>query len=600
MNSSAETRPGHDTDTAILKEQVDLVYRQGLAAGVLSMINATVLVAALLDAVAAERLIAWYLLLGLVVAARSLLVHRYRARPPQARDPRRWRDLYAVGAAINGLCWGLAGTWLFPGASPMHQAIVLILVAGIVAGAVTFHAAVLRIHLAFSVPALLPIAVWMFFQESGAHAFVGFIILVFLASMALSMRRMHMTIMESLRLRYENADLIHDLARSKRELQEANRRLQGEIAEHTRTENELRDSYQFLQRIMDNTTNAIYVLDPQGRFVHMNHLTTDLTGYAREELMDRPFGLLFAEEAATDIRRQIERVAGRGEAVTHHEAELLRRDGERRSVCFNLAPLYDGDRINALVGTAEDITERKKIERLKSEFLSTVSHELRTPLTSIRGSLGLLHGSAHSLSSEQLRPLVEIAYKNTDRLIKLINDLLDIQKLEAGEMRFSFDVHEVDALIRHALAANAGLGEEYEVSFDLKQGLPGVRVEVDLDRFAQVLTNLLSNACKFSPPGERVEIEPSLREAGCTVRIAVTDHGPGIPPEFRDRVFHRFAQADSSTTRRKGGTGLGLSIAKGMIERMGGRIGFRSVEGAGTTFYVDLPAAGEAGPEAGA
>lgn len=243
-----------------------------------------------------------------------------------------------------------------------------------------------------------------------------------------------------------------------------------------------------------------------------------------------------------------------------------------------------GDEVLAIV---RDISERKKVERLKNEFVSTVSHELRTPLTSIRGSLGLIIGGIAGELPTEAQELVDIAYKNTERLILLINDILDIEKIESGKMSFALRPVELMPLIEQAIATNQAYAEQFNVNLKLTATLPDVEVNVDSQRLIQVLTNLLSNAAKFSPSGETVEV--SVSQQNHKIRISVKDRGTGIPEAFRDRIFQKFAQADSSDARQKGGTGLGLSIAKAIIERLDGQIGFETVANVGTTFYCDLP-----------
>lgn len=242
------------------------------------------------------------------------------------------------------------------------------------------------------------------------------------------------------------------------------------------------------------------------------------------------------------------------------------------------------DEVLAIV---RDISERKKVERLKNEFVSTVSHELRTPLTSIRGSLGLIIGGIAGELPTEAQELVDIAYKNTERLILLINDILDIEKIESGKMSFALRPIELMPLVEQAIAANQAYAEQFNVNLKLTATLLDVEVNVDSQRLIQVLTNLLSNAAKFSPPGGTVEV--SITQRNHLVRISVKDRGAGIPEAFRDRLFQKFAQADSSDARQKGGTGLGLSIAKAIIERLNGQIGYESETNVGTTFYCDLP-----------
>ena len=234
-------------------------------------------------------------------------------------------------------------------------------------------------------------------------------------------------------------------------------------------------------------------------------------------------------------------------------------------------------------------TERKRLDRLKDEFVSTVSHELRTPLTSITGSLGLLIGKAVGVLSEPAARLLEIAHNNSQRLVRLVNDILDIEKLESGHAVFDFRKIEVRALVEQTVESMRGYAGAHGVKVRVEAAVAVDAVRADTDRLAQVVTNLLSNAIKFSPPDGEVVIAVGKEVKGDVVRITVRDHGPGISADFRPRIFERFAQADATNARRKGGTGLGLSISKQIIDRLGGDIGFADAPGGGTIFYVELP-----------
>jgi signal transduction histidine kinase len=234
-------------------------------------------------------------------------------------------------------------------------------------------------------------------------------------------------------------------------------------------------------------------------------------------------------------------------------------------------------------------TERKRLDRLKDEFVSTVSHELRTPLTSIIGSLGLLMGKAAGILSEPAARLLEIAHNNSQRLVLLVNDILDIEKLESGQAVFDFRKIEVRSLVEQAVESIRGYAEDHRVKVRIDAAVAVDDIRADIDRLAQVVTNLLSNAIKFSPPDGEVVIAVEKEAEVNAVRISVRDRGPGIPVDFKSRIFERFAQADATNARRKGGTGLGLSIAKQIIDRLGGEIGVADAPGGGTIFYIELP-----------
>ncbi|MCQ4260767.1 hybrid sensor histidine kinase/response regulator [Stutzerimonas stutzeri] len=238
-------------------------------------------------------------------------------------------------------------------------------------------------------------------------------------------------------------------------------------------------------------------------------------------------------------------------------------------------------------GTSMDLTEHKRIEQMKDEFVSTVSHELRTPLTSITGALGLITAGALGEAPPAIQQMLEIAHRNSLRLGYLINDLLDMEKITAGKMTFDMREHSLRRLLEEALTSNQAFASHYGVNCVLREPA-NVNVWVDGLRLQQVLTNFLSNAIKYTPEGGEVTLHCSRPDAN-HVRISVTDQGPGIPATFQTRVFEKFAQADASDSRQKGGTGLGLAITKEFIERMGGRVGFDTAEGQGTTFWCELP-----------
>jgi CheY-like chemotaxis protein len=224
---------------------------------------------------------------------------------------------------------------------------------------------------------------------------------------------------------------------------------------------------------------------------------------------------------------------------------------------------------------------------MRTDFVSTVSHELRTPLTSISGSLGLLQSGVMGALPDKATEMVRIAYNNSGRLVRIVNDILDIGKLEAGRLELRVQRMPLADLLRQSIEANLSYAEKCGVRFLLDEQAANDPVLVDPDRFMQVLANLLSNAAKFSPPGADVLIR--ARTGAAKMRVEVEDHGPGIPETFQARVFEKFAQADASTTRPFEGTGLGLSIARKLIEAMGGTIGFTTQVGQGTIFHLELP-----------
>ncbi len=356
------------------------------------------------------------------------------------------------------------------------------------------------------------------------------------------------------------------------------------IAVHKANENALR-----LRQITDAVPALIAYLDHDQRFRFHNRAYRDVFGLSDQQIDGQRLVDVLGEAGYAIAQERVAKVLG-GEKA-HYERQWLTPDGQRRQYAMDYFPRFgEGPRSQEVIGffsLGTDITELKRIDRMKTEFVSTVSHELRTPLTSIRGSLGLIAGGVAGTIPEPVRNLVGIAKSNCERLIRLINDLLDSEKIESGKMRLELQSVDVRPLIQQALAANEGFAAQHQVSLVLQALDDSVFVRVDADRLTQVVTNLVSNAAKFSPAEGTVEVRVKRQDS--RVRVEVVDHGPGIPEEFRGRIFQKFSQADASDMRQKSGTGLGLNISRALVEKMGGTIGFHSEAGAGSTFYFELP-----------
>jgi signal transduction histidine kinase len=278
-----------------------------------------------------------------------------------------------------------------------------------------------------------------------------------------------------------------------------------------------------------------------------------------------------------------------GHRVVGREVLVERPDARIVPLIINAAPLHgaNGELLGAVAGF-QDITHMVEVARLKDEFVSTVSHELRTPLTSIKGSLQLVLADPASVPDAEYQELLTVGLTNTERLIRLINDILDISKIEAGRLMLKRSAVPPAELVRQSIAAIAQAPAGVRITASVSDPLPDVYG--DPDRLLQALLNLLSNALKFAPPATAVEVAVA-RDGDHFVRFSVTDHGPGIPADKMSRLFQRFQQLDASTTRRIPGTGLGLAITKALVEEHGGRIEVTSVEGAGSTFSFIIPVA---------
>ncbi|MBI3563485.1 MAG: PAS domain S-box protein [Gammaproteobacteria bacterium] len=365
-----------------------------------------------------------------------------------------------------------------------------------------------------------------------------------------------------------------------------------DITDRRRTAESLAQAEERARLLLESAGEGIYGLDLDGKTTFVNPAAARMLGYRTNELINifihalahhtRKDGTLYDYETSP-----IHAAITQGVIQRVYNEVMWRRDGSSFPAEYTVTPIRKNSRISGAVVIFNDITERRRIEQIKNEFISTVSHELRTPLTSIRGSLGLLVGGAGGLLPTQAKTLVNIANKNTERLLLLINDILDMEKIESGKMVFHYKLLNLRQFIDTAVQANQAYGEQFAVRFTVTQCPEDVSIYADEDRLLQVMNNLLSNAAKFSPRGGNVDISAVKRAH--KVRIAVTDSGKGIPQVFHKDMFKKFAQADASDTRQLGGTGLGLSISKAIIDQHGGLIDFISRENFGTTFFFDLP-----------
>jgi PAS domain S-box-containing protein len=348
---------------------------------------------------------------------------------------------------------------------------------------------------------------------------------------------------------------------------------------------------ELLRQLMEGIPDAIFFKDLDRRYMHLNDAERQVLAVASEEdVIGRTADHFISPERARRRREVEERVLATGQPAVDCIEKMVAADGACRWVSATEAPIRDHHgTIVGLVGIARDITERKRQEQLKDEFVATVSHELRTPLTSIAGTIGMLTSEAVGVLPEPARRLIDIAHRNCQRLARIVNDILDMEKIEAGEMRFDVRPIELRALIEQTIESLQGFARHHGASVRLDDAAPRVEALADPDRLGQVMANLLSNALKFSPPGGEVVVSVgSDRDAA---RISVRDHGPGIPDDYKHRIFEKFVQVDATDARKKGGTGLGLSIARQIVVNLGGRIDIEDAPDGGTTFHVTLPIA---------
>lgn len=547
-------------------EQLRIVYQALPLSLSGSALAGVVLVSALWQVIPRQALLIWLMLFGLVILYRSVIYLGFQRS--QHKQAPHWAGLFNGGVFLAGCAWGGVSLWLFPHDSVHYQIFIVFSISGVIAAAAVSLSAQWRTFLLFMVPALLPLVARLSLIPSGINLAVSIGTLIFMTFMVINARHGYRNIRQNIFLRQGSLENKRAMLASKFELEE---------------------SRQMLRWVLDTIPVSVFWKDTRGVYLGCNQMFATGVGLAR------PHEVIGKTDAQLPKTRRI--VMGQCDEKTviesntpllHQQQSIVPAEGKIRWLDCSIVPLTDVyGRVIGVLGASQDITEQKRMDEIKNEFISTVSHELRTPLTSIRGAIGLLLGIGPDKDSQQYADLLSIAHNNTERLLILIDDLLNIQKIESGDMDFNLEPVRLSPFLQQVVQDNLTLAGQYAVHFVIEQADADAVVKADPQRLTQVITNLLSNAAKFSRAGQTVELGITSDEHSSY--IYVQDHGVGIPSAFYARLFDRFTQWDASNTRQAGGTGLGLSIVKSIVERHGGRLRFESQEGVGTRFDIELP-----------
>jgi len=523
----------------------------------------------------------WWGLVSLVTIASSWLLVSYRRSRDKLAEADQWLRWLGLSALAIGTVWGFAGAVFFPAHTDEQQVFLAFLLAGVVAGGIPVYSGSWPIYALYAASALLPFAYVLATFGNRLFAELAALVPVFYAVNVAIAYRLTKVFSTGYRLRYAFRELTDDY-------RALNKRLGDQLQELQEASRQVEESGRKLTLFADRAPIAVIEIEPDGRIQRINPAAEVLFGYAPAELVGKAVETLVAAAARAEFTQQWRPVVESGTPLFAQLIRNLRRDGLEIVCEWTLTPLVNSEgRVLSVVAQGRDMSAQLEAERMKKEFTSTLSHELRTPLTSIIGSLQLVNSGTMGTLDEDVLELTVIAERNGQRLLDLINDLLDFEKIRSGKFDVVPEVIEIDELLRETLLLNRAFAERYKVQLVSSGSLPQLRIRADRKRLLQVLTNLISNAAKFSPQGQAVEVVVEmLRDR---VRVKVKDRGPGIPDDFHAKIFTRFSQADSAIARQKGGTGLGLAICKHLMELMNGKIEFEDRPGGGSIFWIELP-----------
>jgi PAS domain S-box-containing protein len=555
-------------DPALVRaDRVEQLYSQ-LPLGMVSTIAIGVISAVeLREGRFIELVIFWGGLLVLVVALHAMLYLGYRNDERKVQNTAQWLRWFGIGAFAAGAVWGFAAAVFFPSHADERQVFLAFLLAGVMSGGIPMYAASWPIFAAYAAAIALPFTYVLATFGNRLFAEIALLIPLFYGVSVAIAYRLNGVFLSGYRLR-------HAYQRQLVELEEARRQIEA--------------SGRKLALFAERSPIAVLELDENAVVREVNQAAELLFGYAADEFIGQSAKRIVLPHYHDDFDRDWAQVIAAKTPATGVIVRNPRRDGLTIVCEWTVTPLVNREgQLLSVIAQGRDVTAQREAERMKKEFTSTLSHELRTPLTSIIGSLQLINAGVLGDVPKDVMELTEVAERNGQRLLDLINDILDIEKIESGKLTLNPEIIRVDDLVRESMLLNKGFGDRFKVRFEPRGALSTREVNADRKRLLQVMTNLLSNAAKFSPEGEVVEI--TTEDSADGLRVGVHDRGPGIPEAFRARIFGRFNQADSTTSRQKGGTGLGLAICKRLIEMMHGHIGFDDRPGGGTTFWFELP-----------
>ena len=581
---TADARDGADPQR-VLADRVEQLYSQMPLGIVATLAVGGIATYELWDQRTRDLVLFWWGLVLLITAARAALYFGYRSSKDKLAEAAQWLRWLGISALANGVNWGFAGAVFFPSHTDEQQVFLAFLLAGIASAGIPTYAASWPMFAIYAGAIVLPFTYVLATFGNRLFTEIALLVPVFYLTNVGIAYRLNQVFYSGYRLRHAYNRLTEDYSA-------LNTQLEQQIQDLLEARLEVEASGRKLALFAERAPISVIELDPKSTILEMNPAAEHMLGYPAVELIGRnALQSLFPPDENTLTPAWWASFVADKAPVARVRARCLRRDGLEISCEFTLTPLVNdtGDLLSIIV-QCQDITQQLEAERLKKEFTSTLSHELRTPLTSIIGALQLVESGAAGEVNSDVADLASVAARNAQRLLDLINDILDIDKIESGKFTLEPEDISLDELVRESLVLNKSFAERFSVGLEVRGELGAALVHADRKRLMQVLTNLLSNAAKFSPAQTTVEVR--MQQASGAVRVEVRDRGPGIPESFRDRMFMRFAQADSTVTRQKGGTGLGLAISKRLVEMMDGRIGFEDRDGGGSTFYFELPLRG--------
>lgn len=585
-------------DARVLAEQVRVLYANARTGILATVINASIAYAIMLPVAPAPLFSLWFAFLLVVAAGRYADIALYRraaASPAKnvAGDEGvfavRWLRRFTLGALLSGSSWGVLGAWFLQTATVEYQVLITILMIGFAAGGIAFFSVRWQVYLAFMLPILLPFSLVLLFNMGNPYNYIGLMALLFIAILVPASRHLNKVMLGGILHQFASDALAAKVSKSNAELAARQVELQSEIGARIATQAAMIASNDRLQMHFQQNPLAVIEWDAGLRITDWNPAAQKIFGYTAEQMIGRDgIDHIVAANSRNQARALWGSILRKKTTAPRFIFSNLRENGTTITCEWFVTPLIDTrGEVVSIVGLAEDISRHAELERMKNEFISTVNHELRTPLTSIMGTLSLLKEEVVGKLTPAQKKLLAIASDNSEQLQQLLGNMLDLESVGSNKMTLNLGDIGAQALLETAVIKAGSIVKHLHGRCEILPDADALALHVDNEKIVKVVAHLISNAAKFSPANSPITL--AFEQRGGAVRLSVSDRGSGVPPDFRDRIFNKFAQADSADTRAIGGTGLGLAMCKAIAEQHGGSIGFHDREGGGSVFYLDLP-----------
>lgn len=552
---------GQDKKELLIQEKVHLLFG-AVPSSVLANVAGAGLAQIVCDGrIPDVRLYTWTALLLLVTAARYFHYLQYKRAAPGAKDIADWFMQFRVGGLIVAGVVGSAGFLLFDYDDPTYQLVLALMIVCSASFAISTMSPSRELVMTITLLLLGPVTGSLFLSHSVNQLPAVWLMPVTLGMLLVSCARISSNI-------------------------ESNIILTIESQQHDR---DMQNSQQRLALFFDETPLAVLEWEEDGKVLQWNPAAEQLFGYTHIEAEGEKLTMLLASMRSLHRLETLWDEMAKSRDSIHLVMENRKKDGTLRLCEWFNTPLIDTDgHVIGIISLVQDVTQREETDHLKQEFVSIVSHELRTPVTAIKGSLGMLVSGLMDDDPNTMREMQQVALDNTNRLHLLINDILDVDKLESGRMDYRFSDSDLRELVQQVVTANESLAHQAAVTLVFVPPVDPVMAHMDPDRIFQVITNIIANAIKFAHPGSNITV--LLTPTSGFVKLSVNNIGEVIAEADREKLFTKFFQRDSSTTRAKGGTGLGLYICQKILESHSSRLDFESNAAAGTTFFFLLTA----------